>query len=165
MFKQKKWTQPMSDNTEKAIEKDRPFIGSLVEERFTIRMMDRGVRVLKPVDPSSPYDSVIDISGELYKVQIKKGTRRKDAEQHKQFYVDLRAGGHKQNQRSDGKRYSEEEVDYFAIYDEREDMFFLVPHSDVGGKSISITKDSRRTKYRLEQRLDRIMSQTNIGEW
>ena len=94
--------------------------GCFAEYKFATRAMEQGFNVSMPLLDSSPYDSIIEKDGELFKIQIKyvsadRKKRRND--------VHLNLSGVK-------GFYHLKYVDFFAIYLEEHDGFFIVKNKE-----------------------------------
>ena len=48
-------------------------IGDITEQRFILYCMERNIPISKPLNNNLPYDSIIEVNGELLKVQVKTG--------------------------------------------------------------------------------------------
>jgi len=71
-----------------------------------------------PILDSSPYDCILDVNGRLLKIQIK-STQKKPLEGRNSVNVPI------QNSKTN---YTKDLVDYFAIYSEYYDGFFVFPN-------------------------------------
>ena len=115
----------------KDIINDTNYIGCYAEELFSAECIKRGIAVNKPVLDSSIYDCVIDVKGELLKIQIK-ATTKEPRDKDPNIQVPL-MNGNKQN-------YILGSVDYFAVYSTHYNGFFIFPNSGgMQGVRVSLT--------------------------
>lgn len=99
---------------------DSNYIGCYAEELFSAECIKRGITVNKPVLDSSIYDCVIDVKGELLKIQIK-STTKKPRDKDPNINVQLMNGNKKD--------YTINAIDYFAIYSDYYEGFFIFPNT------------------------------------
>ena len=98
-------------------------IGDITEQRFILYCMERNIPISKPLNNNLPYDSIIEVNGELLKVQVKTG------------YENGIEHGFMFNTRSTSKNYTEITtknyiglIDGFITWYERiPDKFFYIP--------------------------------------
>ena len=98
-------------------------VGDITEQRFILYCMERNIPISKPLNNNLPYDSIIEVNGELLKVQIKTGYEN-DVEYGFMF-----------NTRSTSKNYTEITnknyiglIDGFVTwYKDLPDKFFYIP--------------------------------------
>lgn len=104
------------------------IVGCIAEYKFAVFAMERGLQVSFPLLNTSPYDCIVQSKKGLFKIQIKsvKKTRKNNR-------VFLR--------HADGKSYNNSDVDFFAVYFERMNGFFIFKYSDVK-KSVKL--DSKK---------------------
>ncbi len=94
--------------------------GCLAEYLFATIAMKNGFNVSMPLLDASPYDAIIEKQNKLFKIQIKhvsndRKRRRNDV------HIALRKSG---------LYYSLNEVDYFAVYFEELDGFFVIKNTE-----------------------------------
>ena len=94
--------------------------GCFAEYKFATRAMEQGFNVSMPLLDSSPYDAIIEKDGELFKIQIKyvSANRKKRRDD-----IQLNLSGLK-------VFYHLKDVDFFAIYFEEHDGFFIVKNKE-----------------------------------
>ena len=94
------------------------LIGDLVEAKFLALCIDHGITISKPFGDNARYDYIIDINGNLLRIQCKHGRVKGD---------NLLANTCSYSPYSNISRRSYlGEADYFAIYSENLDKFYLV---------------------------------------
>lgn len=103
-------------------------IGCIAEYKFAVFAMERGLRVSFPLLHTSPYDCIVESKKGLFKVQIKSVKKtRKTTRCHFRHNND--------------QSYKKTDVDFFAVYYERLNGFFIFKYSDVQ-KSVKL--DSKK---------------------
>ncbi len=107
--------------------------GCFAEYKFATRAMENGFNVSMPLLDSSPYDCILEKNGQLFKVQIK--------------YV---SSHRKQSTYTSGKNtfrltlarsynfYPKELCDYFAIWIDLYDGFFIIPNKEQSAVRLSL---------------------------
>jgi hypothetical protein len=89
--------------------------GEWVELLFMAEAAKHGLRVIRPWGDSSAYDFVVETGGRFLRVQVKSTSH-----QHSNAYVcNLVRFGQ--------KRYTKEDIDFFAIYVIPVDTWYIVP--------------------------------------
>lgn len=112
---------------------DENAIGCIAEYHFAVEAMKRGFFVSFPLLDASPYDCVLDTGKDFKKIQIKSVT--KDKEVIRSFI-----------RKTNGKAYSIKEVDYFAIYVQHHNGFYIFKNNGKM-KSISLGKTNVTKNY------------------
>jgi len=102
-------------------------IGCIAEYQFAVEAMKRGFFVSFPLLDASPYDCIIDNGKDLKKIQIKSVTKDKEI---------IRCFIKKKNNIT----YSKKEVDYFAIYVQHHNGFYIFKNNGKI-KSLSLGKN------------------------
>lgn len=98
-------------------------IGIITEEQCKLYFIERGYTVSVPIGDNAPYDFVLEVDNNLYKIQVKHA--RVDVEGA--FTVELVKNVSTRTQlRSSG--YNASEVDYFCTM--FEGMCYLIPHGN-----------------------------------
>lgn len=90
-----------------------------------------------PLLDSSPYDAIVDTHKGLYKIQIKH-TAKTPSENRSSVHLPL--SGMKKD------RYPLDMVDFFAIYSEHFDGFFIIPNAG-NVKAIRISKTGKYSNF------------------
>jgi hypothetical protein len=97
------------------------YLGCYAEQAFASECIKRGYIVSKPFLDSSPYDLVVDNHVSLFKVQVKYTAQTpNENEQRNSVHISL------SNTKS---QYTLKAVDYFAIYTEYHNGFFIIPNT------------------------------------
>jgi hypothetical protein len=98
--------------------------GEWVETLFLTRAVSLGLAISKPWGDCLRYDFIIDAAGRLLRVQVK-GTSRRRGRCYMSRAVSCCLGNLK------GTPYTAEEVDFFAFYLIPEDVWYIIPLSEV----------------------------------
>ena len=105
------------------------YIGRLTELRVAEAFLSRGYQVSQPLVNDSRYDFIVDIKGQLYKIQVKTGTIKEDG-----AYIEFATStSHTNTTGTINKSYSAEEIDYFATICNGECLVIKV--TDCGGRA------------------------------
>lgn len=91
--------------------------GIIGEMEFTIHLLKKGYTILKPINPNSSYDLVIEKDGLYKRLQIKYLTPRNGR---------LRVEFDRPRRKKTGL-YQERGVDAMGIYDSFNNTFYLIP--------------------------------------
>lgn len=112
--------------------------GCFAEYEFATRCLKKGFTPSFPLLDSSPYDLIIDVNDRLIKVQVKyTSSKRKNSDQ---YVASIAAYGKK------GK-YKITDVDYYAIYVEQMDGFFIVPNRENFPSKIYLSDKGKYSIY------------------
>lgn len=117
--------------------------GALAEYRFISYAISLDLRVLAPAVEGYPYDVVIDNGKRFYRIQVKYASRDKRYSKAFTSMIQRKVSGNN----SIFKKYTAEEVDYFAIYIWYIDTFFIIPFDAVEGNSINLNLANDNNKY------------------
>jgi len=93
------------------------ILGCTAEYRFAVMAMENGFRVSMPLLDASPYDAIVETPSGLKKIQIKS-----TAQKVKNNAVALTI-------KREGDPYPKEDVDFFAIWVEVFQGFYIVPNN------------------------------------
>lgn len=106
--------------------------------RFKLAASLRGFTVSSPYGDNSTYDFILDTGNSLFRIQVKStGYRVKSRPNCMRFQI----------HRTNGAAYQSFEVDYFALYDQTDDIFYLIPRDLLDGvKDLTITANG---KYKI----------------
>ena len=117
--------------------------GALAEYRFISTAISLNLRVLAPAVEGYPYDVVIDNGQRFYRIQVKYAAR--DKRQQKVFSVMTQR--RVSSTKAIYKKYTADEVDFFAVYIWYIDTFFIIPFEAVEGNSIGLNLANDNNKY------------------
>ena len=107
--------------------------GCIAEYNFANECMKRGIEVSFPLLHSSIYDCIIDFKGRLLKIQVK-STGKDIAKNRSTVQVSFHG------------TYPKDKVDYFAIYVDIYDGFFIFPNNGTQ-QAIRLSMDNINSKY------------------
>lgn len=86
------------------------YIGKLTELRVAEAFLSKGYQVSQPLVSDSRYDFIVDIKGQLLRIQVKTGTIKEDG-----AYIEFATStSHTNTSGTINKSYSADEIDYFA---------------------------------------------------
>lgn len=86
------------------------YVGKLTELRVAEAFLSRGYQVSQPLVSDSRYDFIVDIKGQLLRIQVKTGTIKEDG-----AYIEFATStSHTNTSGTINKSYSADEIDYFA---------------------------------------------------
>lgn len=101
--------------------------GCYAEYLFATTAIEKGFNVSMPLLDSSKYDCILESNGNLFKIQVK--YLGKDRYKHNgTMQITLRRIGH--------TFYSDKEVDFFALWHEEYQGFFIIKNE--GQKSLKL---------------------------
>jgi hypothetical protein len=111
--------------------------GEIIELKFAVKAFERGINVSKPLLGDMPYDLILDHNGELLRIQIKSSN-----------YNDY---GYKVLTSHTGTKqpYTENEIDFFAIYIQPIKIWYLIPVDAIRGrKTIKIMPERESCEFK-----------------
>ena len=119
--------------------------GAIAEVAITLRALELGIRVLRPVGDGAPYDLIFDVGGSLLRVQCKWAARQGRV-------VLIRC--HRCRRTREGLRhrgYEADEVDGIAAYCAQLGRCFFVPTETVSGRRTILLRltPTRNSQSRL----------------
>lgn len=139
----------------------RMMIGEIGEYRTAEEFAKRGFFTYMPAFHDSPVDMIVDLDGNLKKIQVKSTTRSDGSASMFQVVStnERYTGGIRKNY---VKRYDENEIDYFALYDFINDDVFLMKNRDITTRDVTIrdTKPKnniKKVKYKKDYQFDKIL--------
>lgn len=105
--------------------------GRLSELKFSQIALSQGYMVSEPIHPHSIYDYIVDNGEQLLKIQVKScrsidGFRSKGKDRYR---VDISHGSG-----NNKKPYPEGVLDYFAIHLVNEDVWYIIPQSELNNQ-------------------------------
>ena len=107
--------------------------GCIAEYNFATECIKRGIEVSFPLLHSSIYDCIIDFQGRLLKIQVK-STGKKPKYNRSTVHMTFHG------------KYPKDRVDYFAIYVDLYDGFFIFPNNGTQ-QAIRLSMDNVNSKY------------------
>lgn len=117
--------------------------GDIAEAETVSFFVKNGYEISIPFHESIQYDLVIDDSGTLYRIQVKCGYWRdeeKDTRSNK-FVVETRR---KNSRRT--KEYSNDDFDYYVIYDPKRSDLYAVPIEKMTGRRARVRESWQDNK-------------------
>ena len=102
-------------------------IGCIAEYKFAVKAMEYGLFVSFPLLHTSPYDCIVESPKGLFKIQIKSVQNNRVVQ--RVYLKDC-----------NNKRYTKNDVDFFAIYSQEKNGFFIFKN-DGEIKSITLTSE------------------------
>lgn len=118
--------------------------GDIAELKFILLNKELGYIVSKPFGEDCKYDVIVDTGEELQRVQVK-STRNKETANRKNCYNCGVCSGHDSK-----KRYTEDSVDYIAIYVIPENAWYKIPIKEIKGKTVKLYPH-RNTNFTYEK--------------
>jgi len=100
--------------------------GELAEIKFLLRASEQGYPVSKPFGDNQKYDFILDNGNTLLKIQVKSTRQKLDSA----LSIKIGVG----YGRSSKKVYTENEVDFFALYLQCIDCFYIIPTKIIAGR-------------------------------
>ncbi len=114
-------------------------IGLLNEVKAKYLLLEHGFDVSVPMSPASKYDLIVDNGKRLFKVQVKKTSRKNNKNSYRcRVCMSNKKGRH--------KKYTKDEVDMFLIHIEPLDIWYVIPYDDTEGKA-ELTIDPSKPLY------------------
>jgi hypothetical protein len=104
--------------------------GDISVSMLIARLLRVGYEVFLPFGSHQRYDLLIEKNGIYSRVQVKSGRIKKGTVEFNGYSISYKVSLDKRGSR----RYTKEEIDYFAIYCAANDKAYLVPIEDVTGK-------------------------------
>jgi len=124
-------------------------IGNLGEVKVLCKLIELGYNVSIPYGDNTPYDLIIEKDCKLYKIQIKASTQTSEGK------TTFELSGRRRN--STGQKtstYTNQDVDYYALYSIVRDKIYLVSFKDASSNSINIRfenpKNNNFTNVKME---------------
>ncbi len=111
--------------------------GLITEMQVMLRLIEMGYDVSQPLNADSKYDCILDVNGQLLKIQIK--TAHKHPKTKDSIEIKCRSTTTTQNHRKQGG-YTSKDIDYFATFWENE--LYLIPVEECSSeKTLHLTKE------------------------
>lgn len=105
--------------------------GAVAEQKVAAELLLRGGFVNWSTSDKQPYDFILDMQGNLLKIQVK-GIFSKHPRGHYQCSLKCGAGATTRN-------YLAHEVDFYIIYIHPENVYYVIPYKE-GMRSFCLTK-------------------------
>ena len=105
---------------------------------------EQGIPVFTQVSDICKYDLVVDIDGELKRVEVKTTSAKNP---HNSWVVQLRTNGGNQSGRGKTRQFDENSVDYLFVLTESMERY-LIPSKDVIGRN-SVSLPGKYLKYKV----------------
>ena len=108
-------------------------IGNIGEAKVLCKFVELGIPVYLPFGDNEKSDLIADFNGKLNRIQVKTSLKAEDG---KMIFSLTSSTMHRKN----GVKhiYTEDEIDYFALYNIERDKLFLVPVSQVPNTTFNI---------------------------
>jgi hypothetical protein len=101
---------------------DTKLKSDIAESAVLTRLLQEGLKVLKPIGDRLPYDLAVDIGGKLLRIQVKSAWGKNGI-----YNVDVRRT--KTNRRMMLRsRYAKGDFDFAVLYIEDLNVFYVMPH-------------------------------------
>lgn len=136
---------------------DTTEIGNIGYAKTITKFTELGIPVFIPFCEGSVIDLIAYFGGKLNKIQVKT-TRKVHKNSLMKFKISHQDGFH-----GGRKKYSSEEVDYFALYCIENDKLFLVPIEQCQGYGVTIRLsgtnkiNSKISKFDIDYTFDNIV--------
>ena len=117
--------------------------GALAEYRFISTAISLDLKVLVPAVEGYAYDCIIDNSRNLYKIQIKYGSKDKRLNNVFSSMLHRRIKSTNPTYR----KYQANEVDFYGIYIWYIDTFYIIPFEEVEKSSVTLDPKNDNNKY------------------
>lgn len=121
--------------------------GEWAELRFMLRAREHGLAVAKPWGDSARYDFIIEHRGVFRRIQVKCaswGPRQPNGRAAYRCHLTSRRFNWS-TRNFDYRAYTHDELEFFAIYLVREDLWFIVPHPHT--RSVLICPHDPTSRY------------------
>jgi hypothetical protein len=118
-------------------------IGNIGQAKISAKFIELGINIFSPVGEGYTTDLIAEFNGKLNKIQIKT-TEFLHEDSYMIWWVTHQEGNH-----GKVKKYTPEEVDYFALYCIATGTMYLVPYTNALTQRVIIRLDSykgRRNK-------------------
>ena len=106
--------------------------GCFAEYKFATRAIEKGFNVSMPLLDSSAYDCILEKNGSVFKIQIKYVSKNRAEDPIRSMRVTLHR---------EGGAYPKRLCDFFAIWFEKYDGFFIIPNEEQ--KSMRMSLDNK----------------------
>ena len=116
-------------------------IGEIGEMEFILQAKKKGFSILLPYGENIPYDLAVTKNNKIHRIQVK--TCNSLSSENNNYRVSTSNGS------SSKKKYLSGEIDFFAIYLMKLNIFYIIPIDEVKVKTIRfyIDREHKFTKY------------------
>ena len=111
-------------------------IGNIGQVKTLSKFVELGIPVFTPFGEGYTSDLIADFNGKLNRIQVKTTENLHD-DSFMIWKITRQAGYH-----GDRKKYTEDEVDYFALYCVETNILCLVPYENAKTNEVTIRLDS-----------------------
>jgi hypothetical protein len=125
-----------------------------VELQFMARISALGLTAAKPWGDSSRYDFIVDCDGRLIRVQVKSTTHRQRRGRGYQCHTISCGPWPRGPWRRQVRHYTSKEVDFLALYVIPEDVWFIIPVTELRHSRLSVLLNPGNPKTRYFQFLE-----------
>lgn len=124
------------------------ILGDIAELKFMVLMREMGHTVCKPMSHHSRYDFIIDMGGDMKRVQVKCTNYMVKSIKDKAYLC------HSYTQKKK-KRYLSCEVDFISVYIPDHDAWYMIPLKEIKSENIKlyphkIDSKGQYEKYRIQ---------------
>ncbi len=139
-------------------------VGELTEQIVSVYLIDKEVKVSKPFGDNLPYDFILDVYGELIKVQVKTARPKK----HSTNVIEYNTISTRVNAKGNYKKYyTEGDIDLFLIYSYEVDEVYVMSNCGLrsrGTFNLEYPCTGQKSNIRLAENftLDKFLSSLNI---
>lgn len=99
--------------------------GDIAELAVATKFAQKRFIVSRPLSDNAPYDLIVDIEGQLYKVQVKARSTRKE-----NISVELYSSMHNYT-----RKYQKGDFDILALYDINSEKIAIINYEDISNQS------------------------------
>ena len=123
--------------------------GDTAELRFMLLNHSLGYTIAKPFGDNAKYDLIVEVDNKLQRIQVK-STKSKDISTGTDCYrCNVCSGA------SVKKMYSDNDIDFVAIYVIPEDAWYKIPVNEIKSKSVRLyphrkSRNESFEKYRIK---------------
>lgn len=130
------------------------ILGNTGEAKVILELTKLGWNVFTPLNKSSSIDLIVEHNGKTFKIQVK-SSHEKDGK----IICSLCASTYRYK-----KFYTENEVDYFAIYNYTRDEIYLIPYTDNHSITIRITEPKNKQIKKIIYSKDVLFENSELHE-
>jgi hypothetical protein len=120
------------------------IVGDVAELKFMVLMREMGYTVCKPMSHHSRYDFIVDMDGDMKRVQVKSTSYRVKSTKDNAYLF------HSYTQRKK-RRYLKSEIDFIAVYVPDFDAWYMIPMDDIFSESLKVYPHNPNSKGKYEK--------------